>query len=54
MGVAIGRASTRFGVKVGHKLKDSRLSVQANWQKVGVAVGVACLKKGADLLNQFM
>ncbi len=32
---------TRFSGKVGHEPKDSWLTVQANWQKAGMAVGVA-------------
>ncbi len=36
---------TRFSGKVGHEPKDSWLTIWANWQKGGMAVGVACNKK---------
>ncbi len=40
---------TGFSKSLGHEPKDSKLTVWANWQKGGVAVGVACNKKADNL-----
>ncbi len=41
---------TRVSGKAGNEAKDSGLTVQANWQKGGVAVGEAYNKKAHNFL----